>query len=36
MADLPEERTETSPPFTFCGIDCFGPLIVKEERKELK
>ncbi|XP_067314466.1 uncharacterized protein [Pseudorasbora parva] len=36
MADLPEERTETSPPFTFCGIDCFGPFIVKEGRKELK
>nr|XP_021322660.1 uncharacterized protein LOC108179640 [Danio rerio] len=36
MADLPEERTETSPPFTCCGIDCFGPFIVKEGRKELK
>ncbi len=36
MADLPEERTEASPPFTYCGIDCFGPFIVKEGRKELK
>ncbi|XP_028316746.1 uncharacterized protein LOC114471941 [Gouania willdenowi] len=36
MADLPEERTETSPPFTYCGLDCFGPFIVKEGRKELK
>lgn len=36
MADLPEERTETSPPFTFSGIDCFGPFIIKEGRKELK
>lgn len=36
MADLPEERTEESPPFTYCGIDCFGPFIVKEGRKELK
>jgi len=35
MADLPEERTETSP-FTYCGLDCFGPFIVKEGRKELK
>ncbi len=36
MADLPKERTEASPPFTYCGIDCFGPFIVKEGRKELK
>ncbi|KAM7380993.1 hypothetical protein PAMP_004254 [Pampus punctatissimus] len=36
MADLPEERTESSPPFTYCGLDCFGPFIVKEGRKELK
>lgn len=36
MADLPEERTETTPPFTYCGLDCFGPFIVKEGRKELK
>ena len=36
MADLPEERTETSPPFTYCGIDCFGPFSVKEGRKEMK
>ncbi|XP_034052757.1 uncharacterized protein LOC117533237 [Gymnodraco acuticeps] len=36
MADLPEDRTETSPPFTYCGIDCFGPFIVKEGRKEVK
>ncbi|XP_038549580.1 uncharacterized protein LOC119883123 [Micropterus salmoides] len=36
MADLPEERTEMSPPFTYCGLDCFGPFIVKEGRKELK
>ena len=36
MADLPEERTLTSPPFTYCGLDCFGPFLVKEGRKELK
>ena len=35
-ANLPEERTEASPPFTYCGLDCFGPFIVKEGRKELK
>ncbi|KAL4009472.1 hypothetical protein ACER0C_003324 [Sarotherodon galilaeus] len=36
MANLPEERIETSPPFTYCGLDCFGPFIVKEGRRELK
>lgn len=32
MADLPEVRVKTSPPF----IDCFCPFVVKEERKKLK
>lgn len=36
MANLPEERTETSPPFTYCGLDYFGPFLVKEGRKEVK
>ncbi|XP_026206573.1 uncharacterized protein LOC113156001 [Anabas testudineus] len=36
MADLPLERMETTPPFTYCGMDCFGPFYVKEGRKELK
>ncbi|XP_006823698.1 uncharacterized protein LOC102809358 [Saccoglossus kowalevskii] len=36
MANLPEDRTEPSPPFTHCGLDCFGQFIVKEGRKELK
>lgn len=36
MADLPEERMAITPPFTYCGIDCFGPFYVKEARKELK
>lgn len=36
MADLPEDRMEMTPPFTYCGIDCFGPFYVKEARKELK
>lgn len=31
MSDFPEERTEASPSF-YCGIDCFGPFIVKEGR----
>ena len=36
MADLPEDRVESCPPFTYCGIDCFGPFFVKEGRKEMK
>lgn len=36
MADLPMERLEATPPFTYCGIDCFGPFYIKERRKELK
>lgn len=36
MAELPEERTEASAPFTYCGIDCFGPFITKKARKEQK
>lgn len=36
MADLPQERAETTPPFTYCGVDCFGPFYIKEGRKDLK
>ena len=36
MADLPEDRLESAPPFTYCATDYFGPFIVKEKRKELK
>ena len=25
MADLPSDRLEPSPPFTFCAVDLFGP-----------
>ena len=25
MADLPKSRTEPAPPFTYCGVDFFGP-----------
>ncbi len=36
MADLPIDRVEDSPPFSHCGVDYFGPWIIKEGRKELK
>ena len=36
MSDLPEDRVEPSPPFTNCGMDCFGPFITKQGRKEFK
>ena len=36
MAELPKDRLEICPPFTYCGIDCFGPFMVKEGRRELK
>ena len=36
MADLPEDRLEPSPPFTYCGVDYFAPWYIKEGRKEMK
>ena len=36
MANLPEDRLEPAPPFTHCGVDYFGPFVIKEGRKELK
>lgn len=36
MADLPECRTEDAPPFTYSGVDYFGPFYIKEGRKEMK
>lgn len=36
MSDLPCKRLETTPPFTYCGNDCFGPFHVKDGRRELK
>lgn len=36
MGDLPVDRTEPTPPFTYVGMDCFGPIYVKDGRKELK
>ena len=37
MSDLPEERVSPEEaPFTYCGLDMFGPFTIKEGRKELK
>ena len=36
MADLPVDRMEDVPPFTYCGVDMFGPFLIKERRSELK
>ena len=37
MADLPIERlSPNEPPFTFVGIDAFGPYLVKRGRSEIK
>lgn len=36
MADLPEERLDVAPPFTYSAVDYFGPFYIKEGRKELK
>ena len=33
MSDLPEERLIEEPPFCYCGVDMFGPFLVKEGRK---
>ena len=36
MADLPKDRTESVPPFTYSAVDYFGPFLIKEGRKEVK
>ena len=36
MADLPKERVSISPPFTYCGVDYFGPFVINGKRKEVK
>ncbi|KAK3096117.1 hypothetical protein FSP39_023413 [Pinctada imbricata] len=36
MSELPFDRLQPEPPFTYSGVDFFGPFIVKEGRKEMK
>ena len=36
MSELPLSRTTDVSPFTYCGVDMFGPFIIKEGRKEMK
>ena len=36
MADLPKDRISEEPPFSYCGIDMFGPFTVKDGRKKKK
>ena len=37
MSDLPLERLEVgNPPFSYTGLDCFGPFMIKQGRKEVK
>ena len=35
MADLPMERMNEEPPFTYCGVVFFGSFLVKDGRKVL-
>ena len=36
MADLPKSRTEPAPPFTYCGVDFFGPWHIQRGRAVVK
>ena len=36
MSELPSDRLQECPPFTYCGVDLFGPFLIKNGRKEMK
>lgn len=36
MADLPEDRFQPVPPFSYCAVDYFSPWYIKEGRCQLK
>ena len=36
VSDLPVDRIEPAPPFSYSGVDYFGPFYIREGRKELK
>ena len=36
MADLPDDRLNPAPPFTYCAVDYFGPWYVRKGRSEVK
>ena len=36
MAELPFDRLQEEPPFTYCQVDLFGPFVICSKRKELK
>ena len=36
MANLPVCRSKDAAPFTHCGMDMFGPFVVKQKRSNVK
>ena len=36
MSDLPRDRVQAAEPFTFTGVDYFGPFYIREKRSEVK
>ena len=36
MADLPNKRCMEAAPFTYSGVDTFGPILIRERRSNLK